>query len=461
LTDSETDEASPASEEDRSEPGSGGGGSGTSTGKITLTGAVSMGTGVMIGAGVFALMGQVAQAAGPLFPFAFVAAAVVAGTTGYSYVKLSNTFPSAGGIGKFLNEAYGVGPIAATFTMAMWVSMVLNESLVARTFGTYFARLVGIDTATLWVAGLGVALLIGSFAINAAGNRAVNVTESIMAVVKIGGLVVFAGVGLLVADVPESGGQGIESPAAVSLLGAVAIALLAFKGFTTITNTGGEIERPHRNVGRAIVISIVIVTVVYVAVALAVRGNLSLSEIIDARDYSLAEAARPVFGSVGFRLVAGLAVIATITSVMASMYSTSRMLGMMSDMGEVPEVRLGRRLPFGNPPLVVTTAAAIALTVAFDLTRIAALGAFAYLTLDVVVHWGHWRHLRPETGARAGPLLAAVAFDAIVLGGLVAYQLMNDGFVVVAFAVFAVVVAGGETFYMRRFSGARAANDDA
>ncbi len=187
-------------------------GSGTASGKITLAGAVSMGTGVMIGAGVFALMGQVAAAAGPLFPVAFLAAALVAATTAYSYVKLSNTYPSAGGIGRFLNEAYGVGPVSATFTMAMWASMVLNESLVARTFGTYFTRLVGIDTSTILVAGLGVALLIGSFAINAAGNRAVNLTESVMAVVKIGGLILFAGACLWVADFPAGDGHETASP---------------------------------------------------------------------------------------------------------------------------------------------------------------------------------------------------------------------------------------------------------
>ncbi len=430
-------------------------GSGTSSGNITLSGAVSMGTGVMVGAGVFALMGQVAAAAGPLFPLAFVAAAMVAGTTAYSYVKLSNTYPSSGGIGKFLNEAYGVGTVSATFTMAMWASMVLNESLVARTFGTYFTRLVGMNTSTIWVASLGVVLLIGSFAINAAGNRAVNVTESVMAVVKIGGLVIFAGACLWVADFPAGDRRPIASPAAVSLLGAVAIALLAFKGFTTITNTGGEIEDPHRNVGRAIIISIAAVTLVYIAVALAVRGNLSIGEIVASQDYSLAEAAHPVFGSAGFRLVAGLAVIATITSVMASMYSTSRMLGMMSDMDEVPEIRVGRRLPFGNPPLLVTTATAIVLTIAFDLTRIAALGAFAYLTLDLVVHWGHWRHLRHETDARTAPLVAAVVLDAIVLAGLVSYQAIHDPLVIAAFTIFAVIVAGGEALYMRKFNKAR------
>lgn len=268
--------------------------------KITLAGAVSMGTGVMIGAGVFALTGQVAATAGQWFPLAFLAAAVVAGTTAYSYVKLSNTYPSAGGIGTFLTKAYGAGPVAGTFTMAMWASMVLNESLVARTFGTYFTRLVGLSTSTVFVAAFGVVVLIGSFAINAAGNRAVNATESVMAVVKIGGLVVFAGACIWVADFPASQGGAVASPPVDSLIASVGIAVLAFKGFTTITNTGGGIVKPHVNVGRAIVLSIAAVTVVYLLVALAVRGNLSLTEIVDARDYSLAEAARPFFGSTGF-----------------------------------------------------------------------------------------------------------------------------------------------------------------
>jgi amino acid transporter len=436
----------------------------TQDSKITLSGAVSMGTGVMIGAGVFALMGQVAGTAGQWFPLAFLAAAGVAALTSYSYVKLANTFPSAGGIGTFLNKAYGVGPIAATFTMAMWASMILNESLVARTFGTYFTKMIGVDSNAVLVAGLGAALLVGSFAINAAGNKAVNTVENVMAVVKIGGLVIFAGACLWVADFPTTAPGAVDAPTIDSLIAAVGIGLLAYKGFTTITNTGGDIEEPNKNVGRAIIISIAIVTVVYLAVALAVRGNLGLGEIADARDFALAQAAQPVFGSVGFKLVAALAVIATVTSVMASMYSTSRMLKMMSDMGEVPavdkRVTFGWSLPFGNPSLVVTTGVAIVLTIAFDLSRIAALGAFAYLALDIVVHYGHLRHLRHETGAKPAPLIAAIVVDAIVFVGFFAYRIRTDLVVIVAFVAFAVLVAGGETLYMRRFSDADGTMND-
>jgi len=68
-------------------------------------------------------------------------------------------------------------------------------------------------------------------------------------------------------------------------LGAVALGILAYKAFTTITNSGGEIKEPNKNAGRAIIISIAICVVVYLLVILAVGGNLSIDEIIEAKDY--------------------------------------------------------------------------------------------------------------------------------------------------------------------------------
>ena len=61
--------------------------------KLSLIGSISLGTGVMIGAGIFVLMGQIAELVGDLFPIAFIAGAVVVGFSSYSYVKFSNAFP--------------------------------------------------------------------------------------------------------------------------------------------------------------------------------------------------------------------------------------------------------------------------------------------------------------------------------------------------------------------------------
>ncbi len=74
----------------------------TEQGSISLAGAVAMGTGVMIGAGIFALTGQIAQLAGPYFPMAFIAGAFVSSLSAYTYIKMCNKWPSSGGIAMIL-----------------------------------------------------------------------------------------------------------------------------------------------------------------------------------------------------------------------------------------------------------------------------------------------------------------------------------------------------------------------
>jgi len=137
---------------------------------LTLTGAVAMGTGVMIGAGIFALTGQVAELAGRWFSLAFLAAAVVTAFSAYTYVKLSNAYPSAGGIAMFLEKAYGKGTMTGACALLMYFSMVINESLVARTFGTYTLQLFDAGSASWLIPVLGIGLLSMAFVINVLGN---------------------------------------------------------------------------------------------------------------------------------------------------------------------------------------------------------------------------------------------------------------------------------------------------
>jgi amino acid transporter len=96
-----------------------------------------LGTGVMIGAGIFALTGQMAEMTGGLFPLAFLAAAVIVSFSSYSYIKISNAYPSAGGIAMYLHKAYGDRLPTAFNALLMYFSMVIAQSFLARTFGSY------------------------------------------------------------------------------------------------------------------------------------------------------------------------------------------------------------------------------------------------------------------------------------------------------------------------------------
>ena len=421
-------------------------------GSISLGGAVAMGTGVMIGAGIFALTGQIAELAGPLFPLAFILGAAVTGFSAYSYVKMSNAWPSSGGIAMILQKCYGPGAIAAGAALLMALSMVIAESLVARTFATYVLRPFNVDGGPM-VPILAVGVIIFAFLVNIAGNRSVGLFSLVMAAIKIGGIALFG-----IAALWSSGFQFSAVPGAnqafgvVGFVASVAFAILAFKGFTTITNSGAEITNPHRNVGRAIFISIALCVVVYMLVAFGVGSSLTIGQIIAARDYSLAEAAEPALGQTGFLLTVLLAAVATASGVLASVFAVSRMLAMLTDMKMIPHSHFGMSGSIQRHTLVYTVVIASTLAVFFDLGRIASLGAFFYLVMDMVIHWGVFRTRRNDIGAAAPILLMAFAFDAVVLGAFTATKLQSDPAIVAYAAIAIAAVFAFERVYLSRWT---------
>ncbi len=420
-------------------------------GSITLGGAVAMGTGVMIGAGIFALTGQIAELAGPYFPLAFVAGGIATGFSAYSYIKMSNAWPSAGGIGMILQKAYGAGAVAAGAALLMALSMVIAESLVARTFATYVLRPFDITGGPL-VPLLSVGVILFAFLVNMAGNRSVGLFSLLMAALKIGGIMLFGVAALWSSGFQFSAAsENVSEFSVTGFIASVAFAILAFKGFTTITNSGAEITEPHRNVGRAIIISIALCVVVYLLVAFSVGSSLTLNEIIAARDYSLAAAAEPALGQFGFYATVLLAAIATASGVLASVFAVSRMLAMLTDMKMIPHRHFGMSGPIQRHTLVYTVVIASVLAVFFDLSRIASLGAFFYLIMDMIVHWGVFRYMRREIGAAAPILLAALAFDAVVLLAFTAMKLQTDPVIVIYAAVAISSVFVFERIYLSRW----------
>lgn len=416
---------------------------------LTLWGAVSMGTGVMIGAGIFALTGQVAELAREWFPLAFLVAGVVAAFSSYSYVKMSNTWPSAGGIAMFLQKAYGKSTMTGACALLMYFSMVINESLVARTFGTYTLQLFDADENSWLIPALGILVLVFAFIVNVLSNKFIQTFSFFMAFFKIAGLAILAIGGLY------ASGLSFESVAIIpqettfnGFLGAVALGLLAFKGFTTITNSGGEIKAPHKNVGRAIIISLVVCVILYLLVSLAVGANLSIDEIIKAKDYSLAQASRPAFGDYGLWVTVGFAIIATVSGVIASVFAVSRMLAMLTEMQLVPHSHFGMSGSIQKHTLVYTTVIAMLLTTFFDLSRIASLGAIFYIIMDIAIHWGVFRRLRTETKANGAILIAAIILDVIVLGAFLWVKTQSDMLVIWASLIGLVVTFAGERIFI-------------
>lgn len=418
--------------------------------KLSLIGSISLGTGVMIGAGIFVLMGQIAELVGDLFPVAFIAGAVVVGFSSYSYVKFSNAFPSSGGVVKFLNKSYGPGTTTGVFSLLMYVSMVVSESLVAGTFGAYTLRLFP-ESFSGYASILGILLLVTAYIVNILGNKVIGTTATFTAIIKVAGIAILAIAGLLVSGFADITGNYIPKntealPQGFGFIAALALAILAYKGFTTITNQGGDIKNPHKNLGRSIIISILICTIIYVALALAVAGGLTIPEIIAAKDYALAAAAKPVFGEWGTWFTIGIAIIATVSGVIASVFSASRLLAMLSNMKQVPSLKRMGNLK--NPALIFTVSLAILLTALLDLTRIASIGAIFYLIMDIAIHWGLFRHLKKEVKFQPLIPLIAIIMDIAVLTAFLYLKYLNDPLVLIVAAIGIVLIIVAERLFM-------------
>ncbi|MDT8319474.1 MAG: APC family permease [Xanthomonadales bacterium] len=420
---------------------------------MTLIGAVSLGTGVMIGAGIFALTGQMAEMTGVLFPLAFLSAALIVSFSAYAYVKMSNAFPSAGGIGMYLYKAYGSTLPTAFNALLMYFSMVIAQSFLARTFGSYTVQLIDAGDRNILVPGLGVGLLLVAFVINLSGNRWIGGVASVIGFLKIGGIILFGVVGVWLADsLAVDFTQTTSESTTTGFLGATALGILAFKGFTTITNSGSELKDPHRNVGRAITISIILCVVIYSLVGFAVASNLSLSEIVASRDYSLAAAAKPALGEYGLWFTVILAMMATAGGIIASIFAVSRMLAMLTEMKLVPHSHFGMPGTIQKHTLVYTVILGLALTAFFDLARIAALGIIFYLVMDIAVQWGVLRYLRKDIGAKVWVLTTAIVLDLVVLAGFVWFKLASDLLVVAVAGIAMVLILVFEGVFLGRRS---------
>ena len=199
-------------------------------------------------------------------------------------------------------------------------------------------------------------------------------------------------------------------------------------------------------------ISITICVVIYLLVAFAVGSNLTIGQIVAAKDYSLAEAASPALGQLGFYLTITLAAVATASGVLASVFAVSRMLAMLTDMKMIPHSHFGMSGSIRSHMLVYTVVMASALAVFFDLSRIASLGAFFYLIMDMLVHWGVFRSVRHEIGASGWVLMCALALDAVVLVAFTAMKLGSDPMIVLYAAVGISVVFIYERIYLSRWT---------
>jgi amino acid transporter len=422
---------------------------GAGSGQIGMVAAVSIGIGGMVGAGIFSILGVVAHAAAGAMWLAFAIGGVVALLSTYSYAKLGATFPSAGGAVHFLVKGFGDGMLSGGVNLFMWAGYIISLALYATAFGGYAATFTSTPSSPVLVKSLAVAAVVALTLLNAFGAKAMGRSETVIVAVKVAILVLFAAVGVWFIRPGYLSPDLWPEPA--SILFGAGVLFIGYEGFGLITNAAADMRNPRTMLPRALYTSVILVIIIYLGVAITVTGSLSDYEIERAKDYALAEAAKPSLGQFGFRLIAIAALFSTASAINATLFGSANVCYMIARDGELP-VGISRtewRQATGG--LILTAALVVLVTLLFDLSGIAMMGSAAFLLIYAAVNAGHLRVLS-ATGANAAIVWLSLLTCLAMFVVLCVYTYEEQPAALIALVLIAVASFAAEWLY-RRLTG--------
>jgi basic amino acid/polyamine antiporter, APA family len=333
--------------------------------------AVLYGLGVTIGAGIYVLIAPAAARAGMHAPFAFVLAALVMAPSAASFAELGSRMPLSAGEATYVRAGFKSDALALLVGLLVVCGAVISAATVSRGSAGYIQVFLDLPLNVIVV---GVVLAMG--AVTAWGILESVSFAGVMTVIEVGGLITIIFVGArdvpdLFTRLPEAWAGLSGASAWVGIMSAVLLAFFAFIGFEGLANIAEEVREPARTLPRAIFLTLILVTLLYVGVVWVALVAVPRAE--------LAATAAPL--SLVFERVTGaspaaitaVSIVATINGVIVFMVMGSRVLYGLAAQGLLPAL-LGRvngrtRTPLYATALVV--AAALVLAVAFPIEGLA------------------------------------------------------------------------------------------
>ena len=416
---------------------------------IGLLGAVSIGIGGMVGGGIFAVLGEAVSLAHGATAIAFAVAGLVAIFTAYSYAKLSLTYQSRGGTVTFIDKAFGDNILSGSVNFMLWLSYLVTISLYATAFASYGATFFTHKSAIIDHALISGAIILPSI-INLISASFVGKSETVIVVIKVTLLVLVIIVGASYVDTSRMSPHNWASPLSIVVAGM--IIFVAYEGFELIANSAEDIKDPDKNLPRAFYLSVIIVIFLYIAISIITVGSVSEEVLMKAKDYALAEAAKPALGQTGFIIVSSAALLSTFSAINATIYGNARLGYTIAKEGRLPKMLMDskRDIPFNG--VLYTALFSLMLANTIDLTEIAIIGSASFLLLFFIVNISAYK-LRKEINASPVILVISSILTLAALITLMFHTYTSNPRAVVIFMTFIVISLLFELIYGRFFRG--------
>jgi basic amino acid/polyamine antiporter, APA family len=347
---------------------------------LGLVSTTLYGIGVILGAGIYALIAVGAGLAGNMLWLAFLISALIAVFTALSYAELSSMFPKEAAEYNYSRRAFGKEWLSFAVGWVLAAGTVVAAATVALGFGGYFHSLTGIDATAAALALIAVMTLLNYWGISESANF-----NNVATCLEILGLLIVIAAGFLMPPALDADLLQMPSGGAQGILAAVSVIFFAYIGFENVANLSEEVKDSKRTVPRALILALAISTAIYMLVAVAAVREVG-SEALSQSKAPLTLVVSRMLGDYA-GILSYIALFATANTVLMFLIVPSRILYGMSSGDSLPKMfsLTGvRGTPFLSVALVGLAAAAIALL--SDIKTVAQLADLAVFIAYTIVN---------------------------------------------------------------------------
>lgn len=380
---------------------------------LNLWNVIALGIGSIVGAGIFALLGQVLSEAGKWTYLSFAISGVIAMLCGYAYAKLAAAYPSSGGLTDYFQHAFPNKKVAGTLSTIYFLTSLISAGTIAKSFGIYAVSLLPEwASSPLYINLLAAFILLSLGFFNMMSAADVGKAETGLVAFKVGILIL-----LIIAGFFHFDDKIASFPVTVtneSFFRSIGITFFAFAGFGVITNASNDVAGHTRTIRRAIYLTLLIVAVLYIGLAFIVMNYVSLEQFNQNTNIAVTYVAQKLLGKTGYVLIYLAALMAFITAINATFFSVFRISKSLATQGFFPSFyhkKFWRRGTFGN---VLTVSMLTLITVTVGFNAIVNLSSLAYLVSYLSVIIACWI-LRAQTKVAPLPVFLGIASMLFIL----------------------------------------------
>ncbi len=404
---------------------------------------VAIALGGMVGGGIFTILGIATDMIGYWTPVAIALGGLVAGLAAYSYVKLGVLYRDEGATYAFMKRSFPHSSVAAaTVGWTVIFGYISTLALYAYTFAAYAAGAVGLEHPELARSGIAALVLLVFAGINLASVRGMGRVEDLLVYTKLIVLAFIAAVLVAHGEVPEFSELRTHEVSVGAVLTVASITFVAYEGFQLVINAVNEMDRPERNIPRAIYLAILMAMLIYLGIATAALAAIPLEDLARNKEDALAAGAADAIGPWGRRLVILGAVLATSSAISGTVFGSSRQMAAIARDGFFPK-QLARRGSDGIPwvAIVTMTLTAIVLIFSGGLRLILEFGSITFLVVSFLTALAN-HHVRDRSGAPSWLTIGAMVGLGVATVFILMYEATHQpgqlAFILVVYALLGV-----------------------